>query len=98
MHPKCCGSCIAAEASPEPPGKLQSLPDGAHCDGGGLYLRVTGIGGRSWVVNYQWAGKQEKMGIGRLADVSLKKASFKDALVAISQTGQHRESAGLLQG
>jgi hypothetical protein len=56
------------------PGELQSLPDGEHCDGGGLYLRVTGIGGRSWVVKYQWAGKQEKMGIGRLANVSLKKA------------------------
>src|SRR5215468_8260691 len=56
------------------PGELQSLSEGEHCDGGGLYLRVTGMGGRSWIVKYQWAKKQEKMGIGSLADVSLAKA------------------------
>jgi hypothetical protein len=53
------------------PGELQSLGEGEHCDGGGLYLRVTGMGGRSWIVKYQWAKKQEKMGIGSLADVGL---------------------------
>ena len=59
------------------PGELKSLPEGEHCDGGGLYLRVTGMGGRSWIVKYQWAKKQEKMGIGSLADVSLKEARKK---------------------
>src|SRR5215475_1211852 len=59
------------------PGELPSLPEGEHCDGGGLYLRVTGIGGRSWIVKYQWAKKQEKMGVGSLADVSLKTARKK---------------------
>jgi integrase len=59
------------------PGELGSLGEGEHCDGGGLYLRVTGIGGRSWIVKYQWARKQEKMGIGSLADVSLKEARKK---------------------
>jgi hypothetical protein len=57
--------------------ELQSLPEGEHRDGSGLYLRVTGIGGRSWIVKYQWAGKQEKMGIGSLADVSLSAARKK---------------------
>ncbi|MGJ4939310.1 tyrosine-type recombinase/integrase [Bradyrhizobium sp. HKCCYLS1011] len=59
------------------PAELQSLPDGEHCDGGGLYLRVTGMGGRSWIVKYQWAKKQEKMGIGSLADVGLAAARKK---------------------
>jgi integrase len=69
------------------PGELASLPEGEHCDGSGLYLRVTGIGGRSWIVKYQWAKKQEKMGIGSLADVSLKDARKK----ARSIRGQARD-------
>jgi hypothetical protein len=59
------------------PGELSSLSEGEHCDGGGLYLRVTGMGGRSWIVTYQWAKKQEKMGIGSLADVGLAAARKK---------------------
>jgi Arm DNA-binding domain len=59
------------------PGELKSLGEGEHCDGGGLYLRVTGMGGRSWIVKYQWAKKQEKMGIGSLADVGLAEARKK---------------------
>jgi hypothetical protein len=59
------------------PRELSSLGEGEHCDGGGLYLRVTGMGGRSWIVKYQWAKKQEKMGIGSLADVGLAAARKK---------------------
>jgi integrase len=59
------------------PAELQSLPEGEHCDGTGLYLRVTGMGGRSWIVKYQWAQKQEKMGIGSLGDVGLAAARKK---------------------
>jgi Arm DNA-binding domain len=59
------------------PAELDSLGEGEHCDGGGLYLRVTGMGGRSWIVKYQWAKKQEKMGIGSLVDVGLKDARKK---------------------
>ena len=33
------------------PGELK--PEGEHCDGCGLYLKVTGMGGRSWIVKYQ---------------------------------------------
>ncbi|MGJ4888865.1 tyrosine-type recombinase/integrase [Bradyrhizobium sp. HKCCYLRH3099] len=53
------------------PAELKTLPDGEHCDGNGLYLRVTGMGGRSWIVKYQWDKKQEKIGIGSLAEVGL---------------------------
>lgn len=59
------------------PKELASLPNGEHCDGGGLYLRVSGPRARSWIVKYQWAGKQEKMGIGSLADIGLKAARDK---------------------
>jgi integrase len=59
------------------PAELKTLPDGEHCDGKGLYLRVTGMGGRSWIVKYQWKGKQEKIGIGSLADVGLSDARTK---------------------
>ena len=59
------------------PAELQTLPEGEHCDGRGLYLRVTGMGGRSWIVKYQWAKKQEKIGIGSLVDVGLAKARKK---------------------
>jgi integrase len=59
------------------PSELSSLGEGEHCDGGGLYLRVTGMGGRSWIVKYQWAKKREKMGIDSLADVTLKVARKK---------------------
>jgi len=48
----------------------------------GLYLRVTGIGGRSWIVKYMGA-KAEKMGIGSLADVSLKDARKKADTIRI---------------
>jgi hypothetical protein len=63
------------------PGELQSLPEGEHCDGNGLYLRVTGMGGRSWIVKYQWAKMQEKMGIGSLSDVGLAAARKKARVI-----------------
>jgi Arm DNA-binding domain len=77
------------------PRELQSLPEGEHCDGGGLYLRVTGMGGRSWIVKYQWAKKQEKMGIGSLADVGLA-AGRKKASTIREQAGRdgYRHAGG----
>jgi integrase len=59
------------------PGELATLPEGEHCDGGGLYLCATGHGGRSWIVKYQWQGKTAKMGLGALADVGLAAARAK---------------------
>lgn len=68
---------MAREIEPLNPAQLKTLPKGEHCDGRGLYLNVSGIGGRSWIVKYQWAGKQTKMGLGSLTDVSLADARKK---------------------
>jgi hypothetical protein len=77
------------------PGELSSLGEGEHCDGGGLYLRVTGMGGRSWIVKYQWAKKQEKMGIGSLADVGLAAARKKAKTIREqARDGVNRSSGG----
>jgi integrase len=65
------------------PAELKSLPEGEHCDGNDLYLRVTGIGGRSWIVKYRWEKKQEKIGIGSLADVGLTAAREKAAKIRV---------------
>src|ERR1700693_1870158 len=36
------------------PGELQSLGEGEHCDGGGLYLRVTGMGPARTRLGARW--------------------------------------------
>jgi integrase len=56
------------------PGELATLPEGEHCDGRGLYLAVTGTGGRSWIMKYTWEKRPAKIGLGSLADVSLRQA------------------------
>jgi integrase len=43
-------------------------------DGGGLYLRVTASGAKSWVFRYQIAGKRRDMGLGAYPDISLAEA------------------------
>lgn len=43
----------------------------------GLYIDVTTNGSKSWIFKYRFAGKQEKMVIGRYPDLSLKKAREK---------------------
>jgi integrase len=40
-------------------------------DGGGLYLRVSGTGPRSWVFRFQLDGKRRDMGLGPYPDISL---------------------------
>lgn len=48
-----------------------------HSDGGGLYLRVTKEGGKSWVFIYPHPGKlraQREMGLGSYPSVSLEEA------------------------
>ncbi len=37
---------------------------GLHADGGGLYLRVSKTGGKSWVFRYMLRGKAREMGLG----------------------------------
>jgi len=39
---------------------------GRHSDGGGLYLNVTGGGGRSWLFMYKVGGRRREMGLGSL--------------------------------
>ncbi|WP_420137933.1 tyrosine-type recombinase/integrase [Sphingomonas sp.] len=44
---------------------------GRHSDGGGLYLRITQGGGRSWVFMATAAGKRVEIGLGPATSVSL---------------------------
>jgi len=44
---------------------------GLYHDGRGLYLQVTGTGGKSWVLRYMFRGKAREMGLGSYPDVSL---------------------------
>jgi integrase len=46
-------------------------------DGGGLYLRVSGTGSRSWVFRFQLDGKRRDMGLGPYPDISLAEARAK---------------------
>ena len=47
---------------------------GLHGDGGGLYLKVTEAGTRSWVYRFQLNNKRRGMGIGSAAVLSLAQA------------------------
>jgi hypothetical protein len=44
---------------------------GRHADGGGLYLRITPQGSRSWVFMSSRAGKRTELGIGAAAAITL---------------------------
>lgn len=44
---------------------------GRHSDGGGLYLRVTTTGSRSWVFMVSEAGKRQEIGLGSVTAVPL---------------------------
>jgi integrase len=46
-------------------------------DGGGLYLRVSGTGAKSWVFRFQLDGKRRDMGLGPFPDISLAEARLK---------------------
>src|SRR5204863_2200647 len=43
-------------------------------DGGGLYLRISATGARSWVFRFQLDGKRRDMGLGPYPDISLAEA------------------------
>ncbi|WP_310498011.1 phage integrase central domain-containing protein [Sandarakinorhabdus sp.] len=47
---------------------------GRHADGGGLYLRITNGGARSWVFMAAIAGKRAEIGLGSVSAVSLASA------------------------
>jgi len=46
-------------------------------DGGGLYLRASGTGAKSWVFRFQLDGKRRDMGLGPYPDISLAEARAK---------------------
>jgi integrase len=46
-------------------------------DGGGLYLRVSTTGAKSWVFRFQLDGKRRDMGLGPFPDISLAEARAK---------------------
>lgn len=54
--------------------QVQTLPEGYHADGGGLYLQVTRTGARSWIFRYQRDKRRREMGLGSLSAVSLAQA------------------------
>lgn len=47
---------------------------GCHADGGGLYLRVSAAGNKTWQFRFQIAGRRREMGLGRVHDVTLAEA------------------------
>ncbi|WP_454885326.1 tyrosine-type recombinase/integrase [Sphingomonas oryzagri] len=52
--------------------KVASLKEpGRHADGGGLYLRITPTGARSWVFMTANAGKRTEIGLGAESSISL---------------------------
>ena len=55
-----------------------AAPEGLHCDGGGLYLRVTrgadGSLNRAWLYRFASNGRERWMGLGAYPDVTLKEA------------------------
>lgn len=50
---------------------------GRYSDGGGLYLRVKGTGGKSWSFMWKRSGLQREIGLGSYPDTSLKVARGK---------------------
>jgi integrase len=47
------------------------MKPGYYSDGGGLYLKVSGAAGRSWVFRYRVAGRLREMGLGSAHTISL---------------------------
>jgi integrase len=56
-------------------------------DGGGLYLRVTPTGAKSWVFRFQLDGKRRDMGLGPFPDISLADARGKAAALRQQRHG-----------
>jgi integrase len=52
---------------------------GMYADGAGLYLQVTGVGAKSWILRYSLRGKAREMGLGSLRKVGLADARRKAA-------------------
>ncbi len=67
---------------------VKSLPVGFHNDGRGLYAAVRSENARSWIFRYRRDGKLHDIGLGSIADVSLKQArAERDRLRALRHEG-----------
>ncbi|WP_029074469.1 tyrosine-type recombinase/integrase [Kaistia adipata] len=53
---------------------VRSLPAGKYSDGGGLWLHKRPDGGGQWFLRFTIHGRRREMGLGSVADVSLKEA------------------------
>jgi integrase len=58
-------------------GVARTKKRGMHADGGGLYLQVTGDGGKSWIYRFTLRGQTREMGLGSLTAISLSDARSK---------------------
>ena len=54
--------------------EVKAAGPGKHCDGGGLWLVKQDDGGGQWVLRVTIHGRRREMGLGGVADVSLKDA------------------------
>jgi len=54
--------------------KVQKSKPGMRGDGGGLWLKTTDNGSRSWILRFRFAGKERWMGLGGFPDVGLREA------------------------
>lgn len=62
---------------------------GYHPDGDGLYLQVTGAGGKSWIYRFSFAGSRPEIGLGSFQSVSLAEARLeRDRRKAHLQAGK----------
>ena len=60
-----------------PMGVSKTTKPGCYGDGAGLWLQVSGAGGKSWIFRFRQAGKQREMGLGPAHTVSLAEARAK---------------------
>ena len=61
-------SAVAVQKAKEP---------GYYGDGGGLWLQISKLGGKSWVFRFTLHGKAREMGLGPLHTISLAEARVK---------------------
>ena len=69
---------------------VETLKEGRHADGGGLFLNVTNTGARSWLFIWKRAGKRRMVGLGSVATIGLKDARQKalGCRKAVAQGGE----------
>ncbi|MDR7134041.1 integrase [Lysobacter niastensis] len=73
---------------------IKSARAGKHADGLGLYLEVTGSGGRYWRMKYRFAGKEKRLAFGVYPEVGLAEArERRDEARRVLRNGQDPSAA-----